>query len=292
MNKDGATPERIVREVFEIEGSPGMVRMIDEMQAAGASSDEIFDAVKTAVAQGKARGQEPVNETVAEMAGPKTRGLAQATANVGTKGGPAAEKVVRRGQELSQDLEGSMTRALKTDSDDFYAKRAELAEKRATEGRADYEAAYETEAPVEPFLKALFDPVPASGPGSVTTPVVQRPRFQERVEDVAAMARKDGDVDLAQELETFLAVARKGERPNKALSTRAIDEIDRAIGEAREIASRAGEKRAASRLGDMQRALRVTDDATGLGTARAKAKVRIDASEAPDAGRKAWKRGR
>lgn len=292
MAADQVAPSEVLEQVYRRGGAATMADRIATARANGVPEEQIIAYVRQREATNPTRMMTQVEETLAELAGPGTQALARATANTSAGGGERAARTVARGQQLSQSLETDMGRALRQDAGDFYAGR-QTAQANRSAGLGDaYESAYS--APRTPQVEArltsaLHDPMPAQPGNPNTAPLASRPRFQQIVEAVGRDAALDGDAVLAGELQAFQRALRAGQRPT--LSTRAIDMLDRRARDLRMAADAGNEGYAASQYRAIQDALRTVDDVTGLGRVREQARTQINASEAADIGRQAWRAG-
>lgn len=258
MNQDGLTPQQVAQVVAE-----------------------------------RSRNGTPLFETAGEMMGPQVRGLQTALGNVP---GPSKERLQATFTDsirnMGRNIMATAKKATGKDPERFYAEKAAQEASRKATDRAGYSAVIgdpmaPNRPPVDAFRIKLFNPDPNR---PELAPVAFRPRFQKFVEQVYRDAVDDGDV-MADELGAFLKTIRDKGVPNEALSVRAINEIDKAIGQSAQEARVAGRGRDASLLQDLQEALRTTDFDTGLGKVRTQSSVGLTAKDAFDLGRDAFKRG-
>lgn len=258
MNQDGLTPQQVAQVVAE-----------------------------------RSRNGTPLFETAGEMMGPQVKGLQTALGNVT---GPSKDMLQATFTDsirnMGRNIMATARKATGKDPERFYQEKAAQEASRKATDQAGYSSVIgdpmnPNRPPLDAFRIKLFNPDPSR---PELAPVAFRPRFQKFVDQVYRDAVDDGDV-MADELGAFLETIRKKGVPNEALSVRAINEIDKAIGQAAQEARVGGRGRDATLLQDLQEALRTTDFDTGLGAVRTQSSVGLTARDAFDMGRDAFKRG-
>jgi hypothetical protein len=235
----------------------------------------------------------PVFETAAEFMGPGAEGLQTALGNVT---GPSKEALRSVFSNSIRNIRTNITEAAKKatgkDPDRFHAEQRAHDEMRATRDTKQYEAVEGhplggNRPPLDAFVSALFKSDPAE---PHLQPVAFRPRFAKYVKQTLDNAKANGDW-MAKELSRFYQQITDRQVPVRALSVRAINEIDKNIGQDIEVAAAKGRNNDVRQLRQLQEGLRRTDFDTGLGGVRMDASIGFTAQEAFKKGREAFRNG-
>ncbi len=236
------------------------------------------------------RGKQDVFETAAEFMGPSAQGMQTALGNVP---GPS-QKILQDAftssiRNMRKNLNSGAKKATGKDPERYHQTKRDQEEARLLRDKANYDAVQGhplggNRMSTRDFNDILFT---ADRNAPHMQPLGKRPAFIKYVEETRATARAHGDF-MEKELNRFLQMVGEGKMPRRALSNRAINEIDKRISQDIEVAVAKGRNNDARILKDMQDKLRVTDLHTGLGSARDTSAIGLTAKDALVEGRKAF----
>lgn len=236
------------------------------------------------------KGRQDVFETAAEFMGPSAQGMQTALGNVP---GPS-QKILQDAftssiRNMRKNLTASAKKATGKDPERYHQTKRDQEEARLLRDKKNYDAVQGhplggKRMKVQDFNTILFM---ADRNAPHLQPLGRRPAFIKYVEATRDTARAHGDF-MEKELNRFLQMVGDGKMPRRALSNRAINEIDKRISQDIEVAVAKGRNNDARILKEMQDKLRVTDLHTGLGTARETSAIGLTAKDALVEGRKAF----
>lgn len=238
----------------------------------------------------RAKGGGKVFETSAEFMGPSAEAMQTALGNVPGPSQDLLQKAfIGSIRNMRQNLNASAKKATGKDPERYHeTKRTQEAE-RLKRDKANYDAVQGhplggNRMPTKAFNDILFSQNRAN---PHLAPLGKRPAFLSYVRDTLKAAEQHGDF-MRHELKRFLQMVDDGKMPRRALSNRAINEIDKRMTQDLDVAVAKGRNNDARILGELQDELRKTDYHTGLGGARDTAAIGLTAKEALVQGRKAF----
>lgn len=237
-----------------------------------------------------ARGNQPVFETAAEVMGPHAEGM-QTALSVVTGPGQKIMKDAFTGsiRNMRQHLNKGLKRVTGVDATRYHQVQRDMEAARLLRDKANYDAVQGhplggNRMRVADFNRILFT---ADRNAPHLQPVGKRPMFLGYVRDTLKAAEANGDF-MANELKRFLQMVGDGKMPRRALSNRAINEIDKRMTQDIDVALAKGRNNDARLIKEVQDKLRVTDLHTGLGSARDTSAIGLTAKDAIVQGRKAF----
>ncbi len=252
------------------------------MQDQGVEPDDIREAMKRLSYPG---GGGSVDEMLFELAGASNDRLAVALGSVGLDAQKiGSERLAARAKDSPARIREDLQKAIGLKGSDFYDVKDELAARVREEPEGLYDEAYSRTVSDATFRDRIL-PVLSGSPSA-----------RKAVSEAADYADDLGEREVAGELRAFQE-ALEGEGSPAKLSTKALDYVDRMLGDAAEgLRSTQGRRERARGPSGAQRAIRGTDktglDAeTGLNAPRDLVAELKTAEEALEFGRKAFRNG-
>jgi len=239
---------------------------------------------------GRAKGGGDVFETAGEFMGPSAEAMQTALGNVpGPSQAILQQAFISSIRNMRKNLNASAKKATGKDPERYHQTKREQEAARLLRDKQNYEAVQGhplggNRMPTQEFNRILFQQDRAT---PHLQPIGRRPMFIRYVEDTRKAAREGGDF-MEKELNRFLQMVADGKMPRRALSNRAINEIDKRMTQDIDVALAKGRTNDARLIKDIQDQLRTTDFYTGLGGARDTAAIGLTAKEALVEGRKAF----